>query len=489
MTLSRSSGSPQACAGFAGAVFGALILSACASFQSHEQQVRQIEQVSLPVPEGIQQAQDAWPGEGWWTAFGDPQLDRLIRHALANSPTLALAQARLTRAQAAVDANRGAIGPQINAGADISHGRQSENYLTPRPPLGHGGEYVSQGLLSVNFGYDLDLWGKNAALIRASQAQAQAATFDREAARLALSTSIARTYAQLAAQYELQDILLATREQRQAIRKLVAQRVANGLDTQVEAKQADTNEAALQVDIEQLATTLKLTRLQLATLTGDMPTAAEAIGRPALSAAAMRVPASLPFELLVRRPELAAQRAQVVAALGEADAAKAQFYPSINLNALAGLQAIGLGQLFSEGSFINSVGPAIRLPIFDGGRLRANHAAKTADIDAAVAQYNQSVLTAAQDVAEQLTRIGDLSREETAARNALAAAEEAHRLAMLRYRGGLSPYLTVLTVETQLLAQRRALANLKARRTELHVALVRALGGGFADPAMRTARH
>ena len=115
------------------------------------------------------------------------------------------------------------------------------------------------------------------------------------------------------------------------------------------------------------------------------------------------------------------------------------------------------------------------------GRLRANYVAKTADVDTAITQYNQSVVAAAQDAAEQLTRVAALSREEEATHDALAAAEEAHRLAMLRYRAGLSPYLTVLTVESQLLAQRRAATYLRAKRQDLHIALVRALGGGFTD--------
>jgi NodT family efflux transporter outer membrane factor (OMF) lipoprotein len=193
------------------------------------------------------------------------------------------------------------------------------------------------------------------------------------------------------------------------------------------------------------------------------------------------LPERLPLDLLGRRPELAAQRARIEAAVGETESAKAQFYPNINLSALIGFQSIGLGQLLTSESLINSIGPAIRLPIFDGGRLRANYAAKTADIDTAIAQYNQSVLSAAQEVAEQLTRVTDLAREEEATKAALDAAEEAYRLAMLRYRGGLSPYLTVLTVETQLLTQRRAMAGLKSRREELHIALVRALGGGFNE--------
>jgi NodT family efflux transporter outer membrane factor (OMF) lipoprotein len=458
-----------------------LLLASCASYQPIAPKNTELRSIDVALPADAAKGSNQWPAQQWWAAWNDPQLNSLIERGLAQSPTLASAQARIARAQAAYDFNRTADQPQVNAAVDASYGRQSENYLMPRPPLGKGGEYVSQGQAAVSFGIDLDLWGRNAALIRSADAQLKAAVFDREAARLALTTSIARAYMQLAAQYDTQEVLLATQKQRRDIRKLIDQRVANGLDTQVEVKQAETNEAALQIELEQLATSMKITRQQLAVLAGDMPAAAEKITRPVIRAASFSIPSSLPIDLIGRRPELAAQRARIVAAIGEADAAKAQFYPNVNLNALAGFQAIGLGQLFNAGSMMSSVGPAIRLPLFDAGRLRANYAGKASDIDAAIAQYNQSVLSAAQDVAEQLTRIADLAREVAATRDALNAAEEAHRLATLRYRGGLTPYLTVLTVETQLLAQRRAMTALKSRRDDLQVSLVRALGGGFAD--------
>jgi NodT family efflux transporter outer membrane factor (OMF) lipoprotein len=457
------------------------LLTACAGFQAGAPSATPADRIALSTPGGIDQARDAWPQDDWWTAYGDPQLNQLIRHALDASPNLATAQARIARAQAAVEFNQAANAPQVSAQAEASYGRQSENYLMPKPPLGKGGESVSQGLAALNFGYDIDLWGRNAALIRSAEAQLKAARFDSDAARLALATAIARTYAQLAAQYELQDVLLATQEQRQAIRTLTGQRVANGLDTNVELKQAETGEAALRVDLAQLATTIDVTRLQLAALAGDMPDAAKSISRPALSGVPFSVPQNLPLDLLSRRPELAAQRARIASAAEETQAAKAQFYPNINLNGLVGFQAIGLGQLLSPGSLMSSIGPAIHLPIFEGGRLRANYAARNADVDAAITQYNQAIVNAAQDVAEQLTRAASLAREEQAAREALAAAEEAHRLAMLRYRAGLSPYLTVLAVETQLLVQRRVAVDLKAKRHDLQIALVRALGGGFNE--------
>jgi NodT family efflux transporter outer membrane factor (OMF) lipoprotein len=457
------------------------LLSACASSRGIAPSAVATDHIALHTPNNIEQSRDVWPTQTWWMDYKDPQLNQLIDHALANSPTLATARTRIAHAQAAVQYAHSSAAPQVNGSASASYGRLSANYEIPPPPLGPGGKYVGLGTVGLNFSYDLDLWGKNAALIRSANAQAKAAVFDHDAAQLALTTSIVRAYAQLAYQYETQDVLEAMLKQRQKISELTAQRVASGLDTRVEVKQAESNEAALRAELVQTATAIDVTRVQLAALTGAMPDAAQQIHRPSLAAVSLDIPQSLPFDLLGRRPELAAQRARINAAIGESDAAKAQFYPSVNLAAMVGFQSIGLGQLFSAGSYTNNIGPAISLPIFDAGRLRANYAAKTTDIDAVVTQYNQSVVSAAQEVAEQLTRAAALTREENATHESLAAAEEAYRLALLRYRAGLSPYLTVLSVETQLLTERRASADLVAKRRDVQIALIRALGGGFNE--------
>jgi NodT family efflux transporter outer membrane factor (OMF) lipoprotein len=456
------------------------LLAGCAQFRDITPASTPLRQVSLPQA-STGTARDAWPQDNWWQVWNDAQLNRLIERALTASPTLATARSRIARAQAAAGFVQGSALPQVTGAVDASYGRLSENYQVPKPPLGKGGQYVSQGLVALNFSYELDLWGKNAALISAAEQQVKAAQFDHDAARLALTTSIARAYAQLAAQYEMQDVLAATAKQRQAIRDLTAKRIAKGLDTNLELKQNETSEAALRMEQAQLNALMEVTRLQLSALAGDMPDAAKNIARPALSAAPFTIPQNIPLDLLGRRPDLAAQRARVNSASSDMDAAQAQFYPNINLVAMAGFQAIGLDRLLTGGSLTNSVGPALRLPIFEGGRLRAAYAGKTADLDTAITQYNQSVVSAAQDVAEQLARAAALDPEQAASRDALAAAEEAHRLANLRYNAGLSPYLSVLAVETQLLTQRRAAADLKARRQDLQISLIRALGGGFQD--------
>ncbi len=463
-------------------------LSGCVSDKGIAPTAQRIEHLELQSA-GKMIGRDAWPADNWWQAYGDAQLNALVERALNKNPTLAVAKTRILRAQAASELTRSADGVQVNAGLDASYGRQSANYIIPKPPFGIGGTYVSQGQGAVDFSFDLDLWGKNAALIRASTAQTNAAQYDLDAARLAISTALVRSYVQLAAQYETQDLLLAIEKQRNGIRTMAQQRLNSGLDTAVEVRQSETSVAALRLDLVQLETAQQLTRLQINALTGAMPSTAASITRPSLTAVPMTVPHNLPLDLLGRRPELAAQRARIDAALGDAAAAKAQFYPNISLNGFAGLQSIGLDKLLSTGSFINSIGPAIHLPIFDNGRLRANYRIKTADVDAAVSLYNQSVLGAVQDVAEQLTRLEALAREEAASKEALTSAQEAYRLAMLRYRGKLSTYLSVLTVETQVLAQQRVALDLKAKRQDLQIALVRALGGGFIDPATASASN
>lgn len=470
------------------ALLAALAVGGCAALPGSRASRPPLTELALPTMPAPAAAIDAWPAEDWWKAYADPQLDALIERALADSPTLAAARARLAQAAAAAGVARGSAAPQANADLSASRGRQSGKYLIPPPPLGPGGEYITQGQASLSLGYDLDLWGRNAALIAAARGQADAAAFDEAAARLALTTGIARAYAQLASQYELLDIAEATLKQRQQIADLTRRRLAAGLDTSVEVRQAETGTASLQAEIVQLQSAVAVTRLQLAALAGAMPDAAAGIARPQLQTPPFNLPAGLPLDLLGRRPEIAAQRARIGAAGAEIAAARAQFYPNINLAALIGYQAIGLGKLFEAASLTNSVGPALHLPLFDGGRLRANYAAKMADLDGAVAQYNQSVLAAAQDAVEQLTRSAALEREAAATGAAVDAAREAYRIALLRYREGLSSYLSVLAVENQLLTQRRAMADLKARRLDLQIALVRALGGGF-DSAPATSEQ
>jgi NodT family efflux transporter outer membrane factor (OMF) lipoprotein len=195
------------------------------------------------------------------------------------------------------------------------------------------------------------------------------------------------------------------------------------------------------------------------------------------------VPAALPVDLLGQRADVAAARWRVEAATSAVAEARTLFYPNVDLSAFVGLYAFGLDKLLRAGSANYGAGPALRLPIFDAGRLRANLRGKAADLDAAVESYNAAVLDAVRDAADQIASLQSVERQQREQAAAQSAAESAYDLALQRYRAGLGTYLVVLTAEGNVLAQRRAAADLKARTLDTQVNLARALGGGYAADA------
>ena len=188
---------------------------------------------------------------------------------------------------------------------------------------------------------------------------------------------------------------------------------------------------------------------------------------------------TIPADLLGRRADIAAARWRVEASMRDVASAKAQFYPNINLAAFAGFNSLGFGDLLRSGSEQWGVGPALTLPIFEGGRLRANLRGKTADEDAAVESYNAAVINAVRDVADQVASSQSIVRQQTEQRAAQAAAEGAYQIALQRYKAGLGNYLNVLTAETSVLTQRRLAVDLAARSMDTQLALISALGGGY----------
>ena len=194
---------------------------------------------------------------------------------------------------------------------------------------------------------------------------------------------------------------------------------------------------------------------------------------------AVTLPSTVPAELLGRRPDLVAQRWRVESANKDIAVAKAEFYPNVNLIAFIGLQSIGPSGFFSAASRTMGVGPAVTLPIFEGGRLRANLAGKNAAYDIAVEEYNQALVAALRDVVDQLASFRSVAAQRVEQKQALASAQEAYDLALLRYREGLGNYLQVLSAESPLLQQQSLEADLRARQLALAIELTRALGGGY----------
>ncbi|MEO5796671.1 MAG: efflux transporter outer membrane subunit [Rhodoferax sp.] len=412
----------------------------------------------------------------WWHGFGDAQLDRLVTQALDGSPSLKLAQARLRRAQAATEGARSATLPQV--GADVSGTRQlyTAHGLYPAPLAGN---IYNSGTAQLSASWELDFFGKNRAALDAALGQTQAAQADAQAARVLLVSQVARSYFQLLrlnGQLELANRTLA---QRNELLSLVRDRVNAGLDTHLELNQSQGGLPEARQQIEALNEQIALGRNALSALVGQ-PNAADALVLPALSAIKTAANAqAIPADLLGRRADIAAARWRVAAAGADINSAKAQFYPDINLVGFAGFSSIGLGNLLHAGSEQWGIGPALHLPIFDAGRLRAGLKVKTADLDAAVESYNAALVDAVRDVADQLTSQQSIVRQQAEQRAAQQSAEAAYEIAVQRYRAGLGNYLNVLTAETAVLAQRRSQVDLAARALDTQVALVRSLGGGY----------
>ena len=412
----------------------------------------------------------------WWRTFGDAQLNQLVDKAIANSPNLRSAQARLARIQAGSDAIRGVELPQLNGSTDLTRQRFSANSIYP-PPL--GGAILNTGDLRATASWELDFFGKNRAALEASLGQARAAQADADAARMLLASAVTRSYfglMRIQAQIALAERTLAQRTQSKS---LVQDRVTAGLDTQLELQQSDSALPDARLQIEALQEQQALALNALAALTGQ-PNVSLALVPPVQAAIKfVAITQSIPMDLLGRRADIAAARWRVEAATHDVDNAKAQFYPNINLVAFAGYSSIGFDKLLQSGSDQWGVGPAIRLPIFEGGRLRANLRGKTAELDLAVESYNTLVIDAVHDVADQLTSASAINRQQSEQTAAQTSAESAYAIANQRYKAGLGNYLNVLSAETAVLNQRRLAVDLAARALDTQVQLIRALGGGF----------
>lgn len=435
---------------------------------------------------GVPTSVAAWPTSDWWRQYKDPQLDQLIDEAVAGSPPLKVAEARTRKAVAAADEARSALYPHVDANLQMTRERFPENGLFPPPEAGSWGSFNQ---LQATLSWEIDLWGKNRAAYESALGEARATEVDAYAARLALSVAIAQSYVELQRDYLQLDVAEETLKEREQIYALTRDRNAAGIDSRLELKQAETALPAARERIVQLQEAIQLTRNQLAALLGQGPDRGLAIARPGQSAIVpLALPSALPAELLGRRPDIVAQRWRVEAASKDIDVAKAEFYPNVDLLAFIGFQSFGAAGFLSAASRMIGIGPAVSLPIFEGGRLRANLAGRDADYDIAVERYNQTLADAMRDVVDQVASARSVDAQRREQRQALATAQEAYDLALLRYREGLGNYLQVLSAESPLLDQRSLDADLRARELSVSIGLVRSLGGGFEGGSVPVAR-
>jgi NodT family efflux transporter outer membrane factor (OMF) lipoprotein len=419
------------------------------------------------------------PVQAWWSTFNDPQFDSLMRQALADNPSLAQAMARVREAQSLADVTRAGLAPSVSFDAQEIRQRLSSHEPIPEPYNGTKRWLGSEGL---NLSWDIDFWGHQASLLKQARSQTAAAALDVAGARLALSGAVAQAYIDLYRNDALADVAQRTETQRRRILEITRRRVQSGLDTNVELREASGAVPEAQVELLQARAAAALDTHQLAALSGEGAGVYAQLRRPTLDpAAVLPLPAALPADLLAHRPDVLAARERIEGAEAGQAAARAAFYPDINLMAFAGTSAVGLGKLFVGNSAVYGAGPAIHLPLFDAGRLRAKYRGAAAEIDDAVSAYNESVLQAVRETSDQLSLVEALNAQIVRQQQSLDDAEAAYQLAEERYRAGVTTYLTVLTTETAVLSARREHVALVSDQAIARVNLLLAVGGSF-DP-------
>jgi NodT family efflux transporter outer membrane factor (OMF) lipoprotein len=463
------------------AAVAALLLAGCASVPNVSPQLSAIAPSALGIPAGETQT----IADDWWTVFGDPQLNKLEEMGLAGNPDLAGALARVRAAQAAVGVRQSAELPRVALDAKVPRQRYPENYILP-PPLGGSTFWVPQ--IEGTLNWDLDLFGRNKAAVRRAKAGAQAIELDAAAARITISTAIAQGYVGLTHAERQIAVAQGFVETRQQALSLVQARIKSQLASQFDLEQAKTLLAeAEQAQVRALGQ-YELMIHALAALVGRGPDFYAQISAPTLALDnAPAVPDTLPADLLGRRADLLAGRTRIEAALAGRDVAKAEFLPNVNIVALFGTLSLGLDNVFKGSSTEYGVGPAIHLPIFEGGRLKANYTGAVAEIDESIAGYNGAVLTAVRDAADAITGVQASDRDLAAQLRIVSGLRETVRLDQVRVDTGLGSRLDAIDSGFRLLAAEQTLIELQARAFNRRIQLIAALGGGFNPENMAQA--
>ncbi|WBH85693.1 Outer membrane protein OprM [Pseudomonas aeruginosa] len=461
-------------------VFSAI--SGCVSTGDIAPEAATLDANALATDHAIQAAarEAGWPQAQWWKVYADPQLDAWIEKALDGNPGLAVAHARVRQAKSMAGLVESIESPQIEGKGSLVRHRWPDDYFYGPGDLARTTSWNNSTEIGLN--YKLDLWGRDRSDSERAVDLAHMAAAEARQAQLELEGNIVRAYVQLSLQYAEMDIAKAMLQQQRDILALAQRRLRGGIGTHFEVSQAEVPLPETERRIEVIDEEIQLTRNLLAALAGEGRT----IRRPSLNLAAQpSLPSALPAELLGRRPDVVARRWQVAALAKGVDVARADFYPNVDLMASVGFSAVGGGMLefFRSAKYTYSAGPAVTLPIFDGGRLRSQLGEAAAGYDAAVEQYNQTLVDALKNISDQLIRLHSVDIQKDFAAQSVASAQKTYDIATLAYQRGLTDYLNVLNAQTRLFQQQLVQEQVQAARLAAHASLLTALGGGVGAGA------
>jgi NodT family efflux transporter outer membrane factor (OMF) lipoprotein len=420
---------------------------------------------------------DSLPRGDWWTAFGDPTLNTLEGEVDGANPTLAAALAAYDQARAVAAEDRSNLVPTLSSQDSSNYNRQSAE--RPLRGANQPNEYAAN-TVGAAVGYEFDFWGRVRNLVAVGEAEAQASAADLATARLSLHAQLADAYLSLRGLDAQLGLLATTVDAYQRALTLTQARHNGGASSGLDVTRAATQLSTAKAEVSDVAAQRALYEHAIASLIGQ-PAPSFAIAVAAQNLTIPVMPAGLPSTLVQRRPDIAAAERRAFAANRQIGVARAAFFPTITLDALGGFQNTGGDNFLIAPNTFWTIGPQLAMTLFDGGLRRATVAASRAAFDLASAHYRAVVLTAFQQVEDQLALSDRYAAEAIDQAAAVKSAQATTRLSMIRYREGATNYLDVVTAQTAELQAEQAALNLETRRQEASVNLVRALGGGWTN--------
>jgi multidrug efflux system outer membrane protein len=458
----------------------------CAQIRKESKPYPQIPAEQVRLAEGIRLVRDGWPSARWWTQYNDAQLNALIERGLAAAPTMSIAKTRVAQTRSQVEIVKAGIDlPLVLLGA-IDQEHVSEKgflgaYAGNQPLIGADGPWYTEGIVGLGTNMNIDLFGQRRSQVDAAMGAENARIAEVSAVELEIATDVAQLYFGIQTALATIELLQQSREIALFVVEAHQARHARGLESEVLTYDAVARQLA--VDRQVMAIRARIAQLQEAmrALIGAGPDDLAHIRQVALPSVEPALPGTLSYELLTRRPDLQALRWHVQSSFDRIDAAKAAFYPSFNIRAFFGFNALHLEDLFNSESKQINVIPGMSLPLFDSGRLNANLDSARNASNTLIVQYNQAVLNAVRDVAVAGSRVQALQEEMRLQKRRLQAIEFMHASASANYGRGLASKLAAMQARQPVIVEQLALLDLNARQLSQDIALIKALGGGYRN--------
>ncbi|AKL17329.1 MULTISPECIES: multidrug resistance outer membrane protein MdtQ [Citrobacter] len=460
-----------------------VLMAGCAPMHDDRQSLSQqtpAANVDTTLPAALK---NGWPDSQWWRAYHDPQLNALIDSTLRNSPDMQVAEQRIQLAEAQAKAVEAQDGPEIDFSADVERQRMSaEGLMGPfaitDPAAGTTGPWYTNGTLGLTAGWNLDLWGKNRAEVTARIGAVKAREAEREQTRQLLASGVSRLYWEWQTQAALKTVLTQIENEQQNVITVDRQLYQNGLTSSVEGVETDIDSSKTEQQLNDVSGKMKVIEARLSALTNAQSTALKLHSTP-LPAVESQLPSQLGYSLLARRPDLQAAHWYIESSLSSIDAAKAAFYPDVNLMAFLQQDALHLSDLFRHSAQQMGVTAGLTLPIFDSGRLNANLDITKAQSNLTVANYNKAVVDAVNDVARAASQVETLAQKNQHQQQIAHDAQRVVGLAQARFNAGIIAGSRVSEAKIPALREQCNGLLLQGQWLDASIQLTSALGGGY----------